>query len=106
MASLFKPLVMATYLSRPNVRDRGLHGWERDLLGPMIRCSNNEPATRLRDMLGPGPITAMARKAEMKDFSYHSVWGLSRTEPARPGALLRTGTARSRSATRTTRATC
>ena len=39
-------------------------------------------------MLGPGPITAMARRAEMKDFSYNSVWGLSRAEPARPGALL------------------
>jgi hypothetical protein len=30
-------------------------------------------------MLGSGPITAMARKAGMKDFSYHSIWGLSRT---------------------------
>ncbi len=81
MASLFKPLVMATYLSRPNVRDRGLHGWERALLNPMIRRSANEPATRLRDMLGPGPITAMARRAGMKDFSYDSVWGLSRSSP-------------------------
>jgi hypothetical protein len=79
MASLFKPLVMATYLSRPSVKDRSLHGWERDLLGPMIRRSANEPATRLRDMLGAGPIKATARKAGMRDFSYSSVWGLSRT---------------------------
>lgn len=81
MASLFKPLLLATYLSRPGVRDRSLHGWERDLLGPMIRRSDNEAATRLRDMLGPGPITAMARRADMRDFSYNSVWGLSRTSP-------------------------
>lgn len=79
MASLFKALLLATYLSRPNVRDRGLYGWERDLLGPMIMRSDNEAATRLRDILGPGPIIAMARRAEMRDFSYHSVWGLSRT---------------------------
>ena len=61
MASLFKPLLLAAYLSRPDVRDRSLHGWERDLLDPMIRRSANEPATRLRDMLGAGPITAMAQ---------------------------------------------
>lgn len=79
MASLFKALLLATYLSRPNVRDRGLHEWERDLLGPMIKRSANDPATRLRDMLGPGPIVAMARRADMQDFSYHSIWGLSRT---------------------------
>ncbi len=81
MASLFKPLLLATYLSRPGVRDRSLQGWERDLLGPMIRRSDNEAATRLRDMLGAGPITAMARRAGMRDFSYDSVWGLSRTSP-------------------------
>jgi hypothetical protein len=79
MASLFKALLLATYLSRPNVRDRALHGWERDLLGPMIKRSDNETATRLRDMLGSGPIVAMARRAHMQDFSYNSVWGLSRT---------------------------
>jgi hypothetical protein len=79
MASLFKALVLATYLSRPNVRDRSLHEWERDLLGPMIKRSANEPATRLRDMLGAGPIVATARRAGMRDFSYHAIWGLSRT---------------------------
>lgn len=79
MASLFKALLLATYLSRPNVRDRGLHGWERDLLGPMIRSSNNAAATRVRDMLGARPIVAMTRRANMHDFSYNSVWGLSRT---------------------------
>jgi hypothetical protein len=81
MASLFKPLLLATYVSRPGVRDRSLREWERDLLGPMIRRSDNEAATRLRDMLGQGPITAMARRAGMRDFSYNSVWGLSRTSP-------------------------
>jgi hypothetical protein len=79
MASLFKALLLATYLSRPDVRDRALHGWERDLLGPMIMRSDNAAATRVRDMLGAGPIVAMARRADMHDFTYNSVWGLSRT---------------------------
>lgn len=79
MASLFKALLLATYLSRPGVRSRSLRGSERDLLGPMIRSSNNTAATRVRDMLGAGPIGAMARRAGMRDFSYHPIWGLSRT---------------------------
>ncbi len=79
MASTFKALLLATYLSRPSVRNRGLHGWERDLLGPMIRSSNNDAATRVRNILGAGPITAMARRANMQDFHYSSIWGLSRS---------------------------
>jgi hypothetical protein len=79
MASLFKALLLATYLSRPGVSDRPLHEWERDLLGPLILRSDNAAATRVRDMLGAGPIVAMARHADMHDFSYSSVWGLSRT---------------------------
>lgn len=79
MASLFKALLLATYLSRPGVRGRSLHGWERDLLGPMITRSDNNAATRVRDMLGAGPIVAMARRIGMQDFSYNSIWGLSRT---------------------------
>lgn len=79
MASLFKAMELAAYLSRPGVRSRGLHGWERDLLGPMIRRSDNGAATRVRDLLGAGPIVALSRRAHMRDFSYNPVWGLSRT---------------------------
>lgn len=79
MASLFKTLLLATYLSRPSVRHRSLHGWERALLNPMIRRSDSSAATRVRDLLGPGPIIAMAHRAGMQDFSYNPVWGLSRT---------------------------
>jgi beta-lactamase class A len=79
MASLFKAMLLAAYLNR--ARDRDLHGWERDLLNPMIRRSDDVAATRVRDMLGPGPIVRIARRAHMRDFSYHSVWGLSRASP-------------------------
>ena len=81
MASLFKALLLATYLSQGDVRDRSLRDWEKDLLGPMIKRSDNESATRVRDMLGAGRIKRMARKAHMQDFSYHPVWGLSRSSP-------------------------
>jgi hypothetical protein len=79
MASLFKAMLLAAYLNR--ARDRDLRGWERDLLNPMIRRSDNVAATRVRDILGPGPIVKIARRARMRDFSYHSVWGISRTSP-------------------------
>jgi hypothetical protein len=61
------------------VRDRGLTEDERDLLGPMIRRSDNNAATRVRDMLGPGPFLKLANDAEMKHFHYHQIWGRSRT---------------------------
>jgi hypothetical protein len=81
MASLFKAMLLTTYLSEPDVRDRSLRESDRDLLGPMIKRSDNVTATRVRDIVGAGSIRRTARKADMEDFSYHSVWGLSRTSP-------------------------
>jgi hypothetical protein len=80
MASLFKVMALAAYLRQGSVRDRPLTEGERDLLGPMIRRSDNGAATRVRDMLGPGPFLELARDADMKHFRYDSgSWGLSRT---------------------------
>lgn len=79
MASLFKVMALAAYLRQGSVRDRALTEGERDLLGPMIRRSDNGAATRVRDMLGPGPFLELAGDADMKHFRYHEVWGLSRT---------------------------
>jgi hypothetical protein len=81
MASLFKAMLLTTYLSEPGVRDRSLRESDRDLLGPMIKRSDNTTATRVRDIVGAGSVKRTARRADMKDFSYHSVWGLSRTSP-------------------------
>jgi hypothetical protein len=79
MASLFKVMALAAYLRQGDVRDRSLTEGERDLLGPMIRRSDDAAATRVRDMLGPGPFLRLARDAHMRHFRYHQVWGLSRT---------------------------
>ena len=81
MASLFKALLLATYLSEPNVRHRSLRDWERDLLGPMIKRSDDEAATRVRDIVGAGSVKGTARQADMQDFKYDPVWGLSRSSP-------------------------
>lgn len=78
-ASVFKVMLLAALL-----RKRGEHplrGGDRRLLAPMIRWSDSIAATRVRDMVGPRRIRRLARVAGMRDFHYHSIWGLSRTSP-------------------------
>ncbi len=79
MASVFKVMLMVTYLRREPVRNRDLNGTDRDLLAPMIRWSDNATATRIRDIVGAGAINRLARDAGMRDFQLHPTWGLSRT---------------------------
>jgi hypothetical protein len=78
-ASVLKVMFMVAYLDHPDVRGRTLALADRDLLGPMIRHSANDPATRIANMLGPDPMYRLATRAEMRDFSYTRPWGLSRT---------------------------
>jgi hypothetical protein len=78
-ASVLKVMFMVAYLRHPDVRDRPLRQSDRDLLEPMIRRSANEPATRIADMLGPGPMERLAERAGMRDFSYTRPWGASQT---------------------------
>jgi hypothetical protein len=47
----------------------------------MIRRSDNVAATRVRDIVGPGALRRLARRAHMHRFHYNPVWGLSRTSP-------------------------
>jgi hypothetical protein len=77
MASVFKVMLLATYLRR--IRDRGLTERDRDLLAPMIRWSDNYTAQRVRDIVGPAAIRRLARDADMRHFRLHTTWGLSRT---------------------------
>ncbi len=79
MASIFKVMLLATYLRRGGVRHRRLHRGERRLLGPMIRRSDNIAATRVRDIVGRRAIKRLAHAARMKQFHYDSIWGFSRT---------------------------
>jgi hypothetical protein len=79
MASTFKVMLLAALLRK---RDRHpLRRGDRRLLAPMIRRSDNYAATVVRDMIGARRIRRLARVARMRDFSYHPVWGLSRSSP-------------------------
>lgn len=81
MASTFKAMMMPAYLRRNAVEDRNLTGAEQSLLGPMIRASNNETTTALRNITGAAAINRMAKKAGMRSFRQHPAWGLSQTTP-------------------------
>lgn len=85
-ASVFKAMLLVTYLRRASVKDRSLHQSDQDLLGPMIRRSDNETATRVRDIVGRDAVERLARAAEMRDFRWNWTWGLSRIS-ARDQAL-------------------
>jgi hypothetical protein len=82
MASTVKVMLLAAYLRQGSVRDRSLREADRDLLGPMIRRSDNAAATRVRDIVGEGAIRRVAHDAHMRRFSYSGTWGLCRTSAA------------------------
>jgi hypothetical protein len=79
MASTVKVMLLAAYLRQPSVRAQRLHEQDRDLLGPMIRRSDNGAATRVRDLVGEAAIRRVARDAHMRHFRYNQSWGLCRT---------------------------
>lgn len=87
MASTFKVMLLAAYLRQSSVADRALTRDEKRLLGPMIRESANANATRVRDLLGRGPIESLASRAGMDGFAWNDIWGYSRAAP-RDGARL------------------
>jgi hypothetical protein len=88
-ASTLKVMFLVAYLRQPDVRDRPLTASDRELLEPMIRRSENEPATRIADRLGPGPMERLAERAGMRDFSYTRPWGNSRTSARDQARFLR-----------------
>jgi hypothetical protein len=82
LASVFKAMLLPAYLSRDGVRGDRLTSGERDLLGPMIRRSDDVAATEINNTLGAEPIKQLARKASLRHFSYDpATWGLSRGNP-------------------------
>lgn len=75
--SVIKAMLLATYLRMGSVRERPLREWEKDLLGPMIKRSNNAAASRIRDMVGHRRINRLARDAGMRKFRVVQPWGSS-----------------------------
>lgn len=78
MASTFKTLVLVAYLRRNSVEDRNLTPAEKGLLSPMIRVSDNNATTQLRNTVGSAAINRLAKKAGMSTFSQNVRWGLSK----------------------------
>ena len=81
-ASTLKAMLLVAYLRRPGVRRRALTRADRALLSPMVRRSDNVAATRVRDLVGDARLRRFARRAGMRRFRTHPVWGLSRVDAA------------------------
>ena len=79
-ASVFKAMLLVAYLDHPSVRERPLRDSDRNLLAPMIRYSDNDTATRVRDFVGAARIERLARRARMRAFRLSPVWGLSQVD--------------------------
>jgi beta-lactamase class A len=68
-------MLLVAYLRRDDVRSRPLHARERALLDPMIRVSDNRAATAVHARVGLPALRALARRAGMRGFVPHPVWG-------------------------------
>ena len=79
-ASTLKAMLLVAYLRRAH--DRRLRPADRALLAPMIRRSDSVAATRVRDVVGDRRLHRLARRAGMRRFRTHPVWGLSRVDAA------------------------
>jgi hypothetical protein len=77
-ASVLKAMLLVAYLRRASVRSRPLRRADRRLLEPMVRRSDDVAATRVKDLVGNRALRRLARRAGMRRFSTHPVWGLSR----------------------------
>lgn len=78
LASTVKVMFMVAYLRMPSVRDRDLTLRDRELLGPMIKFSDNTAATRVSEIVGGRRLYALARLAGMAHFHFvPHPWGLS-----------------------------
>ena len=81
-ASVLKAMLLVAYLRRDDVRDRALEQWERDLLAPMIRRSDNAAATRMVALVGEARLNALADAAGMNHFRLRwPIWGQSEVTP-------------------------
>lgn len=89
MASTVKAMLMVAYLNMGDVRDRRLVAYEKGLIAPMIRSSDNDAANAIAMVVGPARMLALARRAGLRGFEYSTTWGLSRTTAADQARFMR-----------------
>jgi hypothetical protein len=76
-ASVLKAMLLVAYLDMQSVRDRDLNGGDYSLLDPMIEFSDNNAASTVLGIVGPGRVYGVASMAGMTNFALGSPWGLS-----------------------------
>ena len=72
-ASIVKAMFLMAYLNR--IPDRDLTRDDRALLHPMITKSDNDAATLVHKITGPGRVYGVARRAGMTRFVLKQSWG-------------------------------
>jgi beta-lactamase class A len=81
-ASVLKAMLLVAYLRKDSVRHRALTDYERGLLGPMIRRSDNAAASTVLGLVGSAGVIRLAEKAGMTHFRLVTpIWGLSQITP-------------------------
>ncbi len=81
-ASVVKAMLMVAYLNHSSVRGRALGEADRALLDPMVRWSDNAAASQVRNFVGDGALTRLARRAGMARFAVAPSWGSSQITAA------------------------
>lgn len=89
MASTVKTMLMVAYLNMADVRNRKLVDYEKGLISPMIRSSDNDAANAIAMVVGPARMRALARRVGLGSFEYSTSWGLSRATAADQARLMR-----------------
>jgi hypothetical protein len=81
-ASVLKAMLLVAYLRKASVRDRALTDYERGLLGPMIRRSDNDAASTILGLVGRSGVMRLAAVTGMTHFRLVTpIWGLSQITP-------------------------
>jgi Beta-lactamase enzyme family len=81
-ASVLKAMLLVAYLRKGSVRDRTLSDYERSLLGPMIRRSDNNAASTVLGLVGRRGVNRLASVAGMTRFRLVTpYWGHSEITP-------------------------
>jgi hypothetical protein len=76
-ASTVKVMLMVAYLRHGDNNDKPLTSSDKRLLGPMIKRSDNDAATTVRNIVGNDALVRLAKRSGMERFRPATSWGLS-----------------------------
>jgi hypothetical protein len=77
-ASVLKAMLLVAYLRKQSVRHRALTDYERGLLGPMIRRSDNVAASTVLGLVGNAGVIRSPRRPGWRTFASSRRSGASR----------------------------